>query len=205
MPSLSGVAVASRVAAVATFDADVDPATVEGAGSWALAATGAGAPASVVRAKLQTGSLRVVDLSISPPMSKSQGYSISAPLATDAAGVDMAPDAAAITATAELIQPALHLALWEALSRAIGLELQQLSGTPTTRLVAGLQPGDTTAAVETTLGFPASGRFWAGGVRWTYTGVTPTTFTGVTPYHINGQTVPTYSEVLCDVAAYLPD
>ena len=205
MPSLASVSVTSRTAAVATFDTDVDPATVEGPSSWTLVATGTGAAASVVMAQLRAGSLRILDLAISPPLSKSEGYSIAAPVATDASGVDMTPDTKAITATAESIATPAVVKLWPALSRALGLALQDLGGRPLTRLVNGLSAGDTVAAVESTLGFPSAGTFWAGGQRWTYTGTTPTTFTGLVPIHIDGQSVPVYSEVSCDVAAYLPD
>ena len=59
-------------------------------------------------------------------------------------------------------------------------ELAATVGTPQTRLTADLDPADTTAHVESTLEFGATGAVFIAGDRFTYTGKTAYTLTGVT-------------------------
>ena len=55
-----------------------------------------------------------------------------------------------------------------------------LAPTYTSRLAADVTPTATTITVDDASGWPASGTFWAGIERITYTGTTATTFTGCT-------------------------
>lgn len=100
---------------------------------------------------------------------------------------------------------AAQLGLLEAVTRALGEEMQVLAGRPMTRLTATLAHNDTSASVETTLGFAAVGSFWCRGRRYTYTSKTDTSFAGIEPDHTDGQDIGAGADVTCDAAAVLPD
>lgn len=67
----------------------------------------------------------------------------------------------------------------EALTSAIGEALNEVGGLRFTRLTANHALGATTANVETTYGWPTSGKFIVQGTLYAYTGKTPLTLTGI--------------------------
>lgn len=92
----------------------------------------------------------------------------------------------------------------EALTHSVGQRVQRLVSRPVTRLRQDLDPSDTTVHVESTLGFPTSGRVHIAGYLVTYTGRTNTTLTGASSA-ARGLTIPAReTEVHLDVAALLP-
>ena len=72
------------------------------------------------------------------------------------------------------------------LTRAIGQELDIISGRPETVLTATLAEDDVTIPVETTLAFDTSGTVFIEGRRWTYSAKTATTLTGAAPEYLLG-------------------
>lgn len=90
-----------------------------------------------------------------------------------------------------------------ALTQAIGVELQLLSGTPITALVANFAPGDTILYVQSTLGFPPAGYVRVGSVQVYYDSKTPTRLTDLTYDHL--VTVPARSVVRSEHRKLLPD
>lgn len=68
---------------------------------------------------------------------------------------------------------------FEALTRSLGEILQNVSGSPLTLSTATWNEGDTTLAVESTLGFPSSGYLFLNDLLLSYTGKTNTSFTGI--------------------------
>lgn len=75
--------------------------------------------------------------------------------------------------------------LLEAVSSGIGDADNEIGGLYQTRLTAPVDVGDTTFPVESTYGFPDSGKIGLQGVTYRYTGKTGTSFTGV-GYLLNG-------------------
>ena len=68
---------------------------------------------------------------------------------------------------------------FEAVTSALGIQLNELAGLRMTRLTADVAEGATTFPVETTFGWPVPGTFVLDGVTYTYEGKTASTFTGV--------------------------
>lgn len=93
---------------------------------------------------------------------------------------------------------------FQALTHAIGQEIQRQTHRPTTRLRQTYSQGDTTLHVETTLGFPTSGAVYVEGYWLTYSGRTGTTLTGVAG-SVGGVALPIRAEVQLNVAALQPD
>jgi hypothetical protein len=74
----------------------------------------------------------------------------------------------------------MAVGLLEAVTAAIGEQLNELGGFRSTRLSVELVAGSTTAFVESTFSWPTAGRFILGGVTYAYAGKTPTSLTGLT-------------------------
>lgn len=74
----------------------------------------------------------------------------------------------------------------EAFTSAVGEALNGLCGFRFTRLTAQVAIGATTFPVETTFGWPASGKVVSNGIVYSYTGKTATTLTGIT--YVDGTT-----------------
>jgi hypothetical protein len=69
----------------------------------------------------------------------------------------------------------------EALLSSVGDELNALAGRRITRLSTVANEGDTAIGVETTYTWPAAGTLYMAGVRYSYSGKTPSTLTGLVP------------------------
>jgi hypothetical protein len=99
--------------------------------------------------------------------------------------------------------------LFEALTNAFGRQFERIAGVPTTRLTANITRTSTTAAVETTLAFPdgttRDGAFFAGGIRFEYTGKTNTSFTGLDPEREFLETLPPGTLVSLDITTADPE
>lgn len=67
----------------------------------------------------------------------------------------------------------------EAYTNAVGRQIQRLIGNPVTRTRVDFGLSDTLLEVETTLGFPDAGEFWADQRLFTYTSKTASEFLGV--------------------------
>jgi len=65
------------------------------------------------------------------------------------------------------------------LTHTFGRQFQRFFGRPMTRFRLSLGTSDTKAHVESTLGFPESGQFWAEGILFTYSSKTDASFDGV--------------------------
>ena len=78
--------------------------------------------------------------------------------------------------------------LFDTITQAFGECVQRLSGKPQTLVVSNFRAGDTDLYVESTLGFPASGAFFAGGQRYLYSGIEVMKFKGVEPdqFYVRG-------------------
>lgn len=75
--------------------------------------------------------------------------------------------------------PNLPFGYMEAYCNAVGRQIQREMGAPMTRVRVDFGLTATTMEVETTLGFPDSGEFWADQRLLTYTSKTASTFVGV--------------------------
>lgn len=69
--------------------------------------------------------------------------------------------------------------LLEALTFAVGKEIQEVGGRPMVFVTANFAPGDTVLHVSTTLGLHDVGVVWSEGEELAYTHRTPTTLNGV--------------------------
>lgn len=67
----------------------------------------------------------------------------------------------------------------EALTHALGKEVQEVGGRSCTHVTANFLPSDTTLKVHTTLGFPDAGVIWLQGKEFAYTSRTDKTFVGI--------------------------
>jgi len=85
----------------------------------------------------------------------------------------------------------------EAFTSAVGEVLNELGGFRFTRLTANVAAGDVTFPVETTFGWPASGKVVASGTIYNYTGKTATTLTGIS--FVDGATPIVGAKVALDV------
>lgn len=74
----------------------------------------------------------------------------------------------------------MTMGLLEAVTAAIGEQLNELGGHRSTRLTNPWTAGSSTAFVESTFGWDPSGTFLVAGTTYAYTGKTPASFTGVT-------------------------
>jgi hypothetical protein len=66
------------------------------------------------------------------------------------------------------------------LTDTFGVQFTILDGGPSTLTTQNFLPSDTTLNVESTLGFPESGKLWINDRLHRFTGITDTSFTGVT-------------------------
>lgn len=208
MAALVNVTAPDLQHAVATFDAAMDPASLTGGLNWAVTVQPVGAmPVTVLDAVVRTGNL-VVDLAIGAAFSAGQTYTVKAVNAKDAGGNPLADGDKDAPVTAPVVdEPSAEWPHggWRTLTRAIGQEIQDFSGRPRTLLARDLDDGDTAAFVETVLGWGDKGGFWAGGRRYSYTNRTDVAFLGLTVEATDATTLPAGTEVVCDVAAHLPD
>jgi hypothetical protein len=100
--------------------------------------------------------------------------------------------------------PTLPWGYMEALTAVMGRQIQQLIGVPMTRVAVDFAPADTTLLVESTLGFPSSGRIWVAKRIFFYTGITSTSFTGVTTPADRVYTIGVKTEVTPDLSSVAP-
>lgn len=191
MAALVSVVASSLTKAVATFDAAMDPASLQ-PHKWSLTPQGAALGGAVVQAFVNPGAL-LVDLLFSPNTSAGGTYTITATDAALANGTPLAGNAKTVNfvAPAQAANPAqagFPHGLRESFLEAVAAEMQILDGRPTTMVVAEVPDGATTILVESTLGFPSAGAFWLGDRRYVYFGTTPASFLGVlSEYVSNGQ------------------
>lgn len=191
----------------ASFNADMDPDTLNGRENWLCVRTTVGAMvAEVISAVVQNGD-RVVLITVGPGMTPDETYTLEAPNAEDAGGTPLAgPDkelafvAPSVLGTTEV--PDSPLMNIEATTLALAETIQQRAGPAATFLLQPLGPSDTTAVVESTLDFPDGGAFFANGVRFTYTSKGQMTFYGVavdTSYSWDDVPIATYALLTSDI------
>lgn len=165
---------------LAGFSAAV--ADVQGASAWSLAPVGPGIDCSVVKAEPRPGGL-LVDLVVSPGLSKNATYRFTAVNAT-AAGVPLAaPDRQLDVASGATPVKAFDMPQ-DLLAALVGVgaeDAAQMAGRPQTLLVDLWQTDLDVVPVESTLGFPPTGRVWVDNALYTYSSRTATTFRGVAP------------------------
>lgn len=103
--------------------------------------------------------------------------------------------------------PAHPTAPLETLTRALGQAAQQVTGAPTTRLTAPLGVDDTSAELESPLGFPVDGgEVWIGVRLYAYALVTGSTMSGLEILSAsNLETLPIRTEVMLNARAILPN
>jgi len=159
---------------VATFDAAMNPDSLNGAANWLCTRSTVGAMiAEVISAEVQAGD-QIVYIVVGPGMSPSETYTLSAPNAEDSGGTPLSPSERELAFVAPSILdsspvPDSPLMNIEAVTLALAETLQQRAGPAVTFLVQPFGPDDTTALVESTLDFPASGAFFVNNIRFTYT------------------------------------
>jgi hypothetical protein len=180
MAALVSITVIDAEHVLAGFDAVVD--AVQGAAAWSLVPVGAGIDCSVVQAEPRPGGL-LVDLVVSPGMSKNATYRFTASNAT-AGGVPLAaPDKQFNVASGATPVKAFDMPQ-DLLAALVGVgaeDAAQMAGRPQTLLVDLWQNDLDVLPVESTLGFPSSGRIWVDTALYTYASRTATTFRGVAP------------------------
>ena len=169
----------------ANFSAAVD--NVDFAKNWKLevVAPATGMPSSVVKAE-RSANGALVTLTVSPGLSKGIQYRFTALNAT-AAGVPLANlDKQATITISAAAKAAFDLphAVFAALVQTAAEETAYLSGRPQTLLVDEWHTDWDVVPVESTLGFPAAGRFWLDGNKYAYTSKTASTFRGVSPIRV---------------------
>lgn len=180
MAALVSLVASSAEHVLAGFDAIV--AVVQGASNWSLVPVGPGIECSVVQAEPRAGGL-LVDLVVSPGLSKNATYRFTAVNAT-AGGVALAaPDKTLTMASAfePLKAPDTPMLLFAALVSAAAEDASWLAGRPQTLLVDSWQTDADVLPVESTLGFPPSGRLWVDSALYAYATRTASTFRGVSP------------------------
>jgi hypothetical protein len=94
--------------------------------------------------------------------------------------------------------------LLRSITRAFAEEIQYTAGSPVTLLVQPLGFGETSIFVESTLGFPDSGKLFIRDRLYTYTAKTDVSFTGAATTSSTLESFPKRTEVHCNVAAILP-
>lgn len=163
----------------AVFNASMDQGTLQGGLQWSLTAQG-GVPVAVVTNATPVSGQKV-DLVIGPAMTAGANYTLQAVNAKDIQGnvLPAQDNSIQFQATEPVPAPApLPDGLLSVLTRAVGEEVQVLSGRAVTRLVDGMPEDGPTAFVETTLGFPDAGAFFVNGRRYAYSSRTPVSFNG---------------------------
>lgn len=98
----------------------------------------------------------------------------------------------------------MPVGLIQAWTNAIGRQLEKVAGVPTTRLTAAVTRTTTVVNTETTLAFPNTGAFFAGGIRFTYAAKTDTSFT-VVPGREFLETLPAGTLVSLDITTADPE
>lgn len=202
MTTLTSVTPSDLRHAMAGFDAAVEPATMT-AEKWSVVGPAGAMPATVIKATPQAGN-QLLDLVLGAAMSSGQTYAFTVTGGDDALGNPVVPpnNTANGAAPGALDEPSPE---WphpymDALTQALGQEFQDFGGRPVTQLSQDLDWNGLVAYVVSTLGFPASGDFFAAGRRYTYTGKTDVSFTGLTVDHTDGLALPAGTEVYCDAA-----
>lgn len=204
MAKLTSVVTSDLIHLTAVFDADMDPASLEGPSNWTCTRSTVGAMiAEVVSAEVQPGD-RQVKILVGPGMSPSETYTLAAPNAEDATGTPLAPSdkELAFVAPSTLGPIQSKLMNIEAVTLALCETLQQRAGPAATFLLQPIALGDTTVIVESTLDFPESGAFFVNNLRFTYTAKGQMTFTGVAldpAFGWDGAPVPTNSLLTGDI------
>lgn len=100
----------------------------------------------------------------------------------------------ATTTRDELIQPFSGTTNLAALTKAVGDFIQTIAGRPSTALTADLELGDTSIAVESTVGFPQSGYLHIDSKTFSYSSKTRNSFEGVT-CDLYFESIPAVTEV----------
>jgi len=176
--ALVSLAVADAEHVLAGFNAPVE--NVQGAYAWSLVPVGPGIECSVVQAEPRPGGL-LVDLVVSPGMSKNATYRFTAVNATTGGIALAAPDKQLTVVPTAVPVKAFDLPqdLLAALVGVAAEDAAQMAGRPQTLLVDLWQTDWDVLPVESTLGFPSSGRVWVDKELFTYASRTATTFRGV--------------------------
>lgn len=163
----------------ASFDAPVDAASVSYAYNWDVSPVAIGSPSAVVLATVRDGG-QIVDVVFNPPLTPGATYLLAAVNATTSGVALPAPDKeCSFVAPADSLSVKGYYKLLEAFTWAFAEEAAYLAGRPETRLVDEVPSAADVFPVETTLGFPSTGRLWVGGKLFSYTGVQGASFTGV--------------------------
>lgn len=181
MAALVSLTVSDAEHVLAGFSAAVD--AVQGAAAWSLVPVGAGIDCSVVQAEPRPGGL-LVDLVVSPGMSKNATYRFTASNATTPAGVPLAAPDKQLTVVPTATPINAFDMPQDLLAALVGVgaeDAAQMAGRPQTLLVDLWQNDLDVLPVESTLGFPSSGRIWVDTALYTYASRTATTFRGVAP------------------------
>lgn len=201
---VSSVTVTSRTTVVVVFNTAPTASTVNGADDWTVEPAALGS--AEVAVESVSGATTTWTLTLHPGLTPGDVYTVTAVNAADGGGAaspnsddatvdpDFAPD-----------DPAAewpHLFL-EAASTAIGAELHVMRGSPTTRLVRRLSPGDSVAFVESTLGFEGSA-VWIAGRRFAYTSKSDGAFHGLDPDDALLRVLERGAEVTLDMATVEP-
>lgn len=202
MATLSAITVADLQHLTATFDADMDMSSLDGAIQWSIALPVGVVPALVTNAVPRDNSLRIVDLIVGPALTSGQSFDLVATNAKTAGGAPLL----LVEKTKTFVVPVQNgdMSEWphEILrewTRLIGEEFQQVAGVASTRLVEAFPSDGGTAFVETTLGFPSAGAFFVGVRKYTYTGKSPVSFTGCAPILVYPlEAMVEWSPVWCD-------
>lgn len=200
MAKLISCTCSTVAAAIAGFDAPVDPSSITYAYHWLVVPVVEGLDSGVVYAVPRAGDA-LVDLKFSPPLSPGKDYR----LYTEATvgGIALAPGDEQFVFTAPGasldIQP--QYKVLENLSWAVAEEMAQLVGRPETQTTEEFPEGADVLAVETTLGFPSAGGIWVDGKKYTYQQRQGSTFLGVAAsFPQDGFPVPARSWVVLDLA-----
>jgi len=209
MPSLASISPVDLQHLIAVFDVAMDPATVSGGMNWTLVPSTAGTmPAVVTNAVLRSNG-QTVDIVVGAALTSNKSYTLTAINAVTAGGTALPALNKALVFTAPILNgtiagfPSKYL---QAVTRATGEEIQVLTGRALTRLVADFGENDPVAFVETTLGFPASGSFFAGPRKYSYTSKTDCSFQGcVKTREWDGTAMTQWSPVTFDPFSWSPE
>lgn len=93
----------------------------------------------------------------------------------------------------------------ETLTEAFGEAVQRFSGRPQTLVVSDYSPTDGSLFVESTLGFPNSGKLFVDGREYSYSAKTPMAFTGFASVNFSTRHLTEKDLVTCNVRAIFPD
>jgi hypothetical protein len=198
MPTFSSATCADRNSIQLGFSGAVTPDPTK----VTVTTSGNGVSVAVTTAKAQTGGL-VVDVHVEQGMSAGETYSV----ACTFTGVTGGPISVAVPSTALVSSPEWNHKPLQALTRGLGQVMQETSGFLSTILVEDFAFGDTRLVVESTLGWPSAGALWVAGRRMRFKALDPSgsVFLHVKDDLPDGLGIPKYSEVVCDVAAIIPD